>query len=319
MFLDSLFGPPKRVSRVRDGMRVTLRNVDGEMVGISRYEVNPVDTFVTSISFEGKHDRRNKWWIPREEVDTKVTVTICDGEVLQTAMSCVFPGERTVMVDVQLPALGTPLRLWYIYDYDASNHIILQLYQLQVPDMQLLPSAVCLHIHPSVSVRPRAERYNRDGVTIVTLDKSSFRDLTLFLGYLEVMGALRSPVLAEHMWRDRSFCANIFRFEDEVFERSHGLRLREHIMCPQDRVAPPLPPRPREAEPREAEVSEAVDVSVPAADDADGVTCKICTVNKMDTRLNCGHMMCMSCVRQLRKRECPTCRVEITDTQHCYL
>mmetsp|Transcript_70469 Transcript_70469/g.182801 ORF Transcript_70469/g.182801 Transcript_70469/m.182801 type:complete len:168 (-) Transcript_70469:273-776(-) len=49
-------------------------------------------------------------------------------------------------------------------------------------------------------------------------------------------------------------------------------------------------------------------------------TCPVCTVNKMDMALQCGHRLCGTCLQSIHASGalCPVCRVPITQVIRCY-
>jgi E3 ubiquitin-protein ligase RGLG len=49
----------------------------------------------------------------------------------------------------------------------------------------------------------------------------------------------------------------------------------------------------------------------------EALACKICLTLKIDTRLNCGHMLCSACAPLVN--ECPFCRKPVTERLHTFL
>jgi hypothetical protein len=65
-----------------------------------------------------------------------------------------------------------------------------------------------------------------------------------------------------------------------------------------------------EEDSQEEQVEEKETKRVEEEEVEEAFACKVCLRLKMDTRLDCGHLLCSACAP--RVRECPFCRVRVT-------
>lgn len=77
--------------------------------------------------------------------------------------------------------------------------------------------------------------------------------------------------------------------------------------------------KPIEA-PNEVPMRDPFDINVEdEATDVEAIQCQICMDNKKKVVLNCGHTLCVTCLKKIKNRTCSECRQNITSTNVVYL
>lgn len=72
--------------------------------------------------------------------------------------------------------------------------------------------------------------------------------------------------------------------------------------------------------PNEVPKRDPFDINVEdEATDVEAIQCQICMDNKKKVVLNCGHALCVSCLKKIKNRICSECRQNITSTNVIYL